>query len=82
MEQMEVGLKERVSSHTAGHKRAHNRPKKCLERLLQLEEDIQREWEELRWTDAEIDWIIDQEESLPTHGEDNENEDKDCMDMD
>jgi hypothetical protein len=79
---MEVGLKERVSGHAAGHRRAHNRPKKCLERLLRLKEDIQHEWEELQWTDAEIDWIIDQEESLPTHSEDDENEDKDRMDVD
>lgn len=79
---MEVGLLEQVSNQTvSGHKRAHNRPKKCLERLLRLEEDIRREWEEMRWTDAEIDWIIDQEESLPTRDE-GEDKDNDQMDLD
>lgn len=82
MERMGVGLKERVSSQTvSGHKRAHNRPKKRVERLLRLEEDIRREWEEMRWPDAEIDWIIDQEESLPTRDED-EGLDNDRMDVD
>ncbi|KAJ7300562.1 hypothetical protein DFH08DRAFT_979540 [Mycena albidolilacea] len=64
---------------TLGHKHAHNRPKKRLERLLRLEEEIQREWEDLQWSDADIDWFIDQEELLPTHDND---EDQDRMDMD
>ncbi|KAJ7787460.1 hypothetical protein B0H14DRAFT_3505402 [Mycena olivaceomarginata] len=63
---MNVGLKERVSTiATSKRRRAHNRPLKRLERLLRMEEEIRRKWEEFRWTDAEIDWIIDQEEMLP-----------------
>jgi hypothetical protein len=83
LKRMEVGLKERVSVQrtSAGHKRAHNRPKKRLERLLRLEEEIRLEWEEFRWTDAEIDWIIDQEESLPAYDAD-EDADEDRMDLD
>jgi hypothetical protein len=82
MERMEVGLKERVSKQTvSGHRRSHNRPKKRLERLLRLEEDIRREWEGMCWTDADIDWIIDQEESLPTRNEDDD-KDNDRMDVD
>ncbi|KAJ7878532.1 hypothetical protein B0H14DRAFT_2567219 [Mycena olivaceomarginata] len=49
-----------------GHRRAHNRPKKRLERILRWEEEMRLEWEEFRWTDAEIDWIINQEELLPS----------------
>jgi hypothetical protein len=68
---MNVGLKERVST-TAVPKRkwVHNRPQKHLERLLHLEEDIRREWEEFCWSDAEIDWFIDQEEMLPNREDD------------
>lgn len=81
MERMDVGLRERVSGQraTTGHKRAHNRPKKRLERLLCWEEEMQGEGNEARWTDAEIDWIIDQEELLPTRDDD---EDEDRMDVD
>jgi hypothetical protein len=43
-----------------------------------MEEDIQREWEEFRWTDTEIYWFIDQEESLPAH----DDEDNDRMNED
>ncbi|KAJ7788868.1 hypothetical protein B0H14DRAFT_2627847 [Mycena olivaceomarginata] len=56
------------------------RPKKRLERLLRLEEEILREREEFQWTDAEIDWYIDQEESLPVRSDDDDNEDR--MDVD
>ncbi|KAJ7825235.1 hypothetical protein B0H14DRAFT_3468724 [Mycena olivaceomarginata] len=81
MERMEVGLKDRISTlAVSGHKRAHNRPKKRLERLLRLEEEILREREEFQWTDAEIDWYIDQEESLPVRSDDDDN--KDQMDVD
>jgi hypothetical protein len=45
--------------------------------LLRLEEDIRCEWEEFRWSEAEIDWFIDQEEALPVEGED-----EDGMDLD
>ncbi|KAJ7864595.1 hypothetical protein B0H14DRAFT_2574312 [Mycena olivaceomarginata] len=66
MEQMEVGLREQVlmQKTSVGHRHADNRPKKCLERLLRLKAEIQLEWEEMRWTDMEINWIIDQEEML------------------
>jgi hypothetical protein len=65
MEQMEVGLKDRVSTQVAsGHKRAHNQPKKRLDRLLRLEEEIQWEREDFRWTDTEIDWYIDTRKNL------------------
>jgi hypothetical protein len=69
---MEVGLKERVSTSNsvAGHRRAHNRPRKRLERLLRWEEEIRQGWEELRWSDTEIDWFIDQEELLPMSKDD------------
>ncbi|KAJ7826563.1 hypothetical protein B0H14DRAFT_2595729 [Mycena olivaceomarginata] len=82
MERMEVWLKDRISTlAVSGHKRAHNRPKKRLERLLRLEEEILREREEFQWTDAEeIDWYIDQEESLPVRSDDDDNEDR--MDVD
>jgi hypothetical protein len=43
-----------------------------LERLLRLEEDIRREWEEFRWSDAEIDWFIDQEEMLLNQEDDDD----------
>ncbi|KAJ7790444.1 hypothetical protein B0H14DRAFT_3501611 [Mycena olivaceomarginata] len=67
MARMEVGLKEHISVQAPkGHRRAHNRPKKRLERILRWEEEMRLEWEEFRWTDAEIDWIIDQEELLPS----------------
>jgi hypothetical protein len=81
MARMEVGLREQVSVHktAAGHRRAHNRPKKRLERLLHWEEEMRDEEDEGRWTDVEIDWIIDQEELLPTRDVD---EDKDHMDVD
>ncbi|KAJ7877518.1 hypothetical protein B0H14DRAFT_3782639 [Mycena olivaceomarginata] len=72
MERMEVGLKERVSTlkSSSGHRRVHNRPKKRLERLLRWEEEIRQGWEEFRWSDAEIDWFIDQEELLPPYEDD------------
>lgn len=72
MDRMDVGLKEQVSLQrtSAGHRRAHNRPKKRLEGLLRLEEDIQHEWKEFQWSEVEIDWFIDQEEALPVEGED------------
>jgi hypothetical protein len=77
LERMKVGLKERVSTTvSSGRKRAHNRPQKRLERLLRLEEDIRRECEELRWTDAEIDWFIDQEEMLPPRSEDEKDDER------
>jgi hypothetical protein len=41
-----------------------------------MEEEIRLDWEEFRWTDAEIDWFIDQEEMLPTR-EDDERMDED-----
>ncbi|KAJ7681549.1 hypothetical protein B0H14DRAFT_2655197 [Mycena olivaceomarginata] len=79
MERMEIGLKERVSTKPAiRHKHAHNRPKKRLERLLRWEEEMRLEWEEFRWTDTEIDWIIDHEEMLHNpedREDDNMNED-------
>ncbi|KAJ7848462.1 hypothetical protein B0H14DRAFT_3453092 [Mycena olivaceomarginata] len=79
MDRMEIGLKDRVSTAVSTkRRRAHNRPQKRLERLLRMEEDIRREWEEFRWTDAEIDWFIDQEESLPAH----DDEDDDRMNED
>jgi hypothetical protein len=78
MDRMKVGLKERVLTVvSSGHKRAHNRLQKRLERLLRLEEHIRREWEEFRWTDAEVDWFIDHEEMLP-----DEAKEYDCMDVD
>ncbi|KAJ7310057.1 hypothetical protein DFH08DRAFT_823334 [Mycena albidolilacea] len=76
LDRMKVGLKERVSTvATSKRRRAHNRPLKRLERLLRMEEEIRREWEEFRWTDAEIDWIIDQEEMLPLQEDDHMDED-------
>jgi hypothetical protein len=79
MDRMEIGLKDRVSTAVSTTRRhAHNRLQKRLERLLRMEEDIRREWEEFRWTDAEIDWFIDQEESLPAH----DDEDDDHMNED
>jgi hypothetical protein len=73
---MNVGLKERVSTiATSKRRRAHNRPLKRLERLLRMEEEIRREWEEFRWTDTEIDWIIDHEEMLPPQEGDQMDED-------
>jgi hypothetical protein len=79
LERMEVGLQERVSSQkiASGHRRAHNRPRKHLERLLRLEEEIRRERDEIQWTDAEIDWFINQEEMLPSSKEDNDQMDVD-----
>ncbi|KAJ7863761.1 hypothetical protein B0H14DRAFT_3443855 [Mycena olivaceomarginata] len=75
MDRMEIGLKDRVSTAVSTkRKRAHNQPQKRLERLLRMEEDIRREREEFRWTDAEIDWFIDQEDSLPAH--DDEDDDR------
>ncbi|KAJ7323920.1 hypothetical protein DFH08DRAFT_817402 [Mycena albidolilacea] len=73
MDRMEIGLKDRVStSVSTKRRRAHNRPQKRVERLLRMEEEIRREWEEFRRTDAEIDWFIDQEESLPVHDDEDD----------
>ncbi|KAJ7784054.1 hypothetical protein B0H14DRAFT_2630666 [Mycena olivaceomarginata] len=77
MDRMEIGLKDQISSTApTKRRRAHNRPQKRLERLLRMEEEIRREWEEFKWTDTEIDWFIDLEESLPVRDE----EDDDRMD--
>ncbi|KAJ7310609.1 hypothetical protein DFH08DRAFT_974293 [Mycena albidolilacea] len=79
LERMDIGLKDWVLSQKAGlgHKRTHNQLKKRLKRLLRLEEEIRHELEEIRWTDAEIDWFIEQEEMLPTSKEDDNQMDVD-----
>ncbi|KAJ7808477.1 hypothetical protein B0H14DRAFT_2608874 [Mycena olivaceomarginata] len=77
LDRMKVGLKERVSTVVSTKCRcAHNRPLKRLERMLRMEEEIQLDWEEFRWTDAEINWFINQEEMLLTR-EDDERMDED-----